>query len=31
MEIGVPGGGMAGYASLIIANTGNTKRYIAYT
>jgi outer membrane protein assembly factor BamB len=28
---GVPGGGMAGYASLIIANTGNTKQYIAYT
>jgi outer membrane protein assembly factor BamB len=27
---GVPGGGMAGYASLIIANTGNIKQYIAY-
>jgi outer membrane protein assembly factor BamB len=27
----VPGGGMAGYASLVIDNTGAVKQYIAYT
>ena len=26
----VPGGGMAGYSSLIVANVGNIKQYIAY-
>lgn len=29
-ESAVPGGGMAGYASLIIANIGSIKQYIAY-